>query len=352
MIAAQVDKPKKKGKGTIKGLTPAQVTGNAPRTPSEDVTQGTAIATPPPIPKTTTTTVTTPGTPPTADWWRSQYTTDPRFLLQDPVLRGQQNQTASNYGYVINRAPNGQAYYKTTGGATGITQSFDASGKPVYKDAAGNTYTADQLQLDIQRIAPGQAGYLEGALGNAEATSANQQQTIAESAALRGARRSGMRAQGSAAETQALQGALAGLTQRAAGELSGIDRQYADLYSSIFKDLAPQAEALSAPTTTTVETPVTPPAATTPPGPNPAEHMGTTTNRTISVGGQTVRIPGGINLDGVDTQAIGRRIAGNVAQVGGVGKLKPGQVVGQFRAGGKGYNVVYRNGAFVVVEAR
>jgi hypothetical protein len=109
--------------------------------------------------------------------------------------------------------------------------------------------------MEINRIAKGQEGYLQGALGNAEATSANTQQNIGENAALRGVGHSGMRAQGSLAETGALQGALAGLTNRAAGELTGIDKQYADLYRSIFSDLAPQAAALGAPTTTQTEVP-------------------------------------------------------------------------------------------------
>jgi hypothetical protein len=253
----------------------------------------------------TTTTVTTPGTPPNAAWWQGQYTSDPSFLLTDPVLRAAQNQTGSNYGYVINRdvtdgsPTKGQAYYRApkidpvtkkpvldeTGKpvylATGILQTFDDAGKPVYKDSAGNVYKPADLEMEINRIAKGQEGYLEGALGAAEATSEKNQFGIGDVAARAGARRSGMRGQASAAETGALQSALAGLTGKAAGELTGIDKQYADLYSAIFKGLAPQAAALAAPTTT--EVPVAP-AAPTPEAPVAPTYDGAPTDQTSYAG--------------------------------------------------------------------
>ena len=217
-----------------------------------------------------TTTVTTPGTPPTASWWQSQYANDPSFLMSDPSLRASQNQTSSNYGYRINRdvgdgsATKGQAYYRApkidsvtkkpvldadgnpTYLATNILQTFDDKGNPIYKDSAGKKYAPADLEMDIQRIAKGEAGYLSGALGAAEATSEKNQFSIGDVAARAGARRSGMRGQASSAETSALQSALSGLTQKAAGELTGIDKQYADLYSSIFKGLTPKAQALGA----------------------------------------------------------------------------------------------------------
>jgi hypothetical protein len=198
------------------------------------------------------------------------------------VLRAAQNQTSTNYGYTINRdttegsPTKGQAYYRApkidpvtkkpvldeTGKpvylATGILQTFDDAGKPIYKDSTGKVYAPADLEMEINRIAKGQEGYLEGALGAAEATSERNQFGIGDVAARAGARRSGMRGQASAAETGALQSALSGLTKRAAGELTGIDKQYADLYSNIFKTLAPQAAALAAPTTTTTEVPVAP----------------------------------------------------------------------------------------------
>ena len=172
--------------------------------------------------------------------------------------------------------------------ATGILQTFDDAGKPVYKDSTGKVYAPADLEMEINRVAKGQAGYLEGALGNAEATSERNQFGIGDVAARAGARRSGMRGQASAAETGALQGALAGLTQKAAGELTAIDKQYNDLYTGIFRSLAPKAEALAAPTTT--EVPVAPEApgvpAAAPNNTNPVTEAGLVDGQALSGGPQ------------------------------------------------------------------
>ena len=316
VAGAQMDTPKKGG-GVAKSLTVAQITGAAPRTTAESAVAAPKV-TAPTTPAPSTQTVTTPGTPPAASWWQSQYTSDPSFLLTDPSLRAAQNQTSSNYGYRINRdttegsPTKGQAYYRApkidpvtkkpvldeTGKpvylATGILQTFDDKGAPVYKDSAGNVYKPSDLEMDIQRIAKGEAGYLEGALGAAEATSERNQFGIGDVAARAGARRSGMRGQASAAETSALQSALAGLTGKAAGELTGIDKQYADLFSGIFKTLAPQAAALAAPTTT--EVPVAPAAPAAPsaevippaaaPNTNPVTATGLVAGQALSSGPQ------------------------------------------------------------------
>lgn len=292
-------------------------------------------------PAATTTTVTTPGTPPNAAWWQSQYTSNPSFLLTDPTLRAAQNQTSTNYGYVINRdttegsPTKGQAYYRApkidpvtkkpvldeTGKpvylATGILQTFDDAGKPIYKDAAGKVYAPADLEMDINRIAKGQEGYLEGALGAAEATSEKNQFGIGDVAARAGLRRSGMRGQASAAETGALQSALSGLTKRAAGELTGIDKQYADMFSAIFKDLAPQAAALAAPTTTTVEAPAAAPAAPAAETPVAPTYAGQPTDQTSYAGygqpqsGSTLSAgPGGQFLKMIDDITISSQAAG------------------------------------------
>lgn len=301
-------KPPKPPKGPGKpGGAPFAVSFNADGTTTLKPPAAPKVAAPPAL---TTTTVTTPGTPPTSAWWNSQYTSDPSFLLTDPVLRAAQNQTSTNYGYVINRdttegsPTKGQAYYRApkidpvtkkpvldeTGKpvylATGILQTFDDAGKPIYKDSAGKVYAPADLEMDINRIARGEAGYLEGALGAAEAASENNQFRIGDAAARAGLRSSGMRASASSAESSALQSALSGLTKRAAGELTGIDKQYADMFSSIFKNLAPQAAALAAPTTTTVEAPpaaevVPPPAA---PNTNPNTETGLVPRQALSGG--------------------------------------------------------------------
>jgi len=307
-IAAGYKAPKGPGKP---GGAPFSPSFNADGTTTLKPPTAPAVTTPT-TPAPTTRTVTTPGTPPTASWWQSQYTSDPSFLLTDPSLRAAQNQTSSNFGYRINRdvtegsPTKGQAYYRApkidpvtkkpvldeTGKpvylATGILQTFDDAGKPVYKDSTGKVYAPSELEMDIQRIAKGEAGYLEGALGGAEATSEKAQFNIGDVAARAGARRSGMRAQASAAETGALQSALAGLTQKAAGELTGIDKQYADLYSSIFRGLAPKAEALAAPTT--AEVPVAPSAEVVPPpaapNTNPVTESGLVPRQALSGGPQ------------------------------------------------------------------
>lgn len=293
--------------------TPFAVSFNADGTTTLKPPAAPKAVAPPAAP--TTTTVTTPGTPPNAAWWQGQYASDPSFLLTDPVLRAAQNQTSTNYGYTINRdttegsPTKGQAYYRApkidpvtkkpvldeTGKpvylATGILQTFDDAGKPVYKDSTGKVYAPADLEMEINRIAKGQEGYLEGALGAAEATSERNQFGIGDVAARAGARRSGMRGQASAAETGALQSALSGLTKRAAGELTGIDKQYADLYSNIFKTLAPQAAAFAAPTTTEVPVaPVAPAAEAIPPAAapntNPVTATGLVAGQQLSGGPQ------------------------------------------------------------------
>lgn len=304
-------KPPKPLKGPGKpGGAPFAVSFNADGTTTLKPPAAPKVAAPP---APTTTTVTTPGTPPNAAWWNSQYTSDPSFLLTDPVLRAAQNQTSTNYGYVINRdttegsPTKGQAYYRVpkidpvtkkpvldeTGKpvylATGILQTFDDAGKPIYKDSAGKVYAPADIEMDITRIARGEAGYLEGALGAAEAASENNQFRIGDAAARAGLRSSGMRASASSAESSALQSALSGLTKRAAGELTGIDKQYADMFSSIFKGLAPQAAALAAPTTTTVEAPPAAPAAEVVPPPaapntNPNTETGLVPRQALSAG--------------------------------------------------------------------
>ena len=78
VLGAQMDKPSKvKGKKPTKGLTLAQITGTAPRTPAESTTTGETIAAAPPVTPVAapvTTTTTTPGVPPSASWWTNQYT--------------------------------------------------------------------------------------------------------------------------------------------------------------------------------------------------------------------------------------------------------------------------------------
>lgn len=256
-IGAQTDTKPKGGK-PVKGLTMNQVLGKAPRvTPSGAA--GTTIQTPP---KTQTVTTTT-STPPGQDWWSSQIGSRVALSASTPVLTAAQNQIGSSYGLTLRRnTTNNQPLFRLANQAAGtgtIEQSgFDSSGNPIYKDAAGNVIDVRQtpVSLDYVAVKPGQAGYLEGSLGRTAATSANTQQAIAEAAAARGARRSGMREYGARSETQNLQSALAGLAERAGGEYATNLGKWAELYTQIQQGLLPDATALAAPTTTTTEVPV------------------------------------------------------------------------------------------------
>jgi hypothetical protein len=197
-------------------------------------------------------------------------------------LTAAQNQIGSSYGLTLRRnTTNNQPLFRLANQAAGtgtIEQSgFDASGNPVYKDAAGNVVdvTKTPLSLDYVAIKPGETGYLQGALGKTAATSANTQQSLADAAAARGARRSGMREYGARSETQNLQNALAGLAERAGGEYSTNLGKWADLYNKIYEGLVPNAAALAAPTTTTTEVPVPTPTPTTAPSTTPVNPMST-----------------------------------------------------------------------------
>lgn len=244
-------------------------TSKAPAGPSPAVTGGSGAA------GTTTTTTTT--FKPDAAWWSAQFSADPRWLQAAPSLRAREEGTAASYGYNIARNSLGQPLFKSASkGISGITQAVDDKGNPllddngafIYKDAQGNTYSPSDLQMDIRRIERGQAGYLQGQLGAAEAESEQRQYGIGNVAAQSGARRSGMRAQASDAETRALQGALSNLATRAGGEFSGIQSDYLTLYNQIFGDLLKEAGNTPAATVTT-ETPAAAaetPSATTVPG--------------------------------------------------------------------------------------
>jgi hypothetical protein len=230
-----------------------------------------------------------------------------------PVLGAEQNQIGSSYGVVLNRvtegSDKGQPLFRLPGEAAGkgtIRQSgFDAKGNPVYKDAAGNVISdISNLVLDYTPLQAGQAGYLQGALGNAAATSANNQQTIGENAALAGVRRSGMRGQGALAEAQNAQNLNTALTTKAQGEYTTNLGKWAALYNQIYQGLLPQAEALAAPTTTTVEVPAAAPETPAAPAvPEPTysgyNTPGTPTSGPLSPGpgGQFMTLLGDVTLE-------------------------------------------------------
>lgn len=232
-----------------------------PKTPPASTTSGATIATPPaPV---------TPPTPPATPFnWGSAYTNNAQYQSTAPILAAGQNQIGESSGLVMRRDTNsssptyGQPIYRLpseSAGSGSVIASMGPDGGFVYKDAAGNVVDVKGLKIDYVPVASGQEGYLQGALGNAAATSANTQQSIANTAAQSGARRSGMRAQGSLAETGNLQGAQAGITQRAQGEYTANLGKWAELYRSIYGELLPNAAAMApAPETPAVVTPDAP----------------------------------------------------------------------------------------------
>ena len=311
----------------------------------------TAAAAPPPPPP-------APTFQPTSAWWMSQLAADPRYMTTAPLLDERRAGIGRSYGFTVARDAQGRPLYRTAAGATGITQQLDDKGAIVYKDTEGNVYKPSDLQLDIQRIARGQTGYLSGQFGAAEAGSEARRYGIGDVSAQSGIRRSGMQQSAEQQEFNALQSALAGLTSRAGAELAGVDEKFAELYREIYGDLAKRADELAAPVAAP-EAPAAPPVETgpqtAPASTGPTTAAGVTVPqaplerpRAIEVAGQRVEFPKGINLTGVNVDAIGDRIVNNIRAAGGVGKLRNGQRVGEFRAGDKGYRVFYRNGRFVI----
>lgn len=206
-----------------------------------------------------------PSFAPTSSWWMQQFAADPRYMTQAPILEAERGSVGQEYGFTVARDDQGRALYKTSGGATGITQQMRGDGSIVYRDAAGNEYAPADLALDVRRIPRGQAGYLAGRFGAAEAASGARQQRIGEEAAQAGIGRSGMRAASQSAESAGLQSTLAGLTGEAGRALAGVDTRFGELYREIYKDLVERADELSEPTpettteTTTTTTPVVQP---------------------------------------------------------------------------------------------
>jgi hypothetical protein len=188
----------------------------------------------------------------------------------------------SNYGFTLNRdttegsPTKGMVLYRVPGtdpGKGNITGRVDpVTGAFTYVDPSGKVYDVTKLELDVIPIKRGEAGYLEGSLGQAAAGSEKQQFAIGDAAARAGARRSGMRASSAVAETQALQDALRRLNVGAAGELAGTTNRYADLLNTIFPDLVKRAGEFVAPP---VEAPAAPEApAAEAPAPAAPEYLG------------------------------------------------------------------------------
>ncbi len=260
---------------------------------------------------------------PTSAWWMSQFAADPRYMTTAPLLDEQRSGIGRSYGFTLARDAQGRPLYRTAAGAAGITQQFDDKGAIVYKDAEGNVYKPSELQLDIQRVARGQAGYLSGQFGAAEAGSEARRYGIGDVSAQSGIRRSGMQQSVEQQEFNALQSALAGLTSRAGAELAGVDERFAELYREIYGDLAKRAEELAAPATPpATETPAAPGASADgvvpPPAPvntNPVTETGLVPGQALSAG------PNG-QFMGQASAIVGQRDAPYESKVASLNALK------------------------------
>lgn len=235
----------------------------------------------PPIVSTTAVT-SVPGVA-TPEWWRNQYTSDPRYLAQAPQLSQEYSNIGEQYGLVVGRVTDaaspyyGRVIFRTGGEAPGsgsIVQDFDATtGRPVYRNiATGEIVQVDPqtLALDIRELRPDEPGYRGGRLGGARLESAGRQVKIGEQASQAGARSSGMRIVGSSAEIQLLQDSLANIARLSGESLADVNRRYMELYNEIYQDLLKNPPA--GPPSTTAITSVTSVAA--PPPPPPTSGVG------------------------------------------------------------------------------
>jgi hypothetical protein len=111
----------------------------------------------------------------------------------------------------------------------------------VYKDADGKPYTADQLEIDVVRIKPGEAGYLEGALGSNVATSELNMRKLGDAAAQSGVGSSGIRGSMASQEGAGRAGREFSLYTKGMADVGATAAKYADLYRTIFDSIKGQA---------------------------------------------------------------------------------------------------------------
>jgi hypothetical protein len=242
---------------------------------------GAVIATPPPA-------------TPTAPYDYSKgFSADPRYATGIANIAADQVGIGNEYGYVVNRDtdPKSPTYGATKWLAPGqepgqgtITPKIDpTTGNSVYSDATGKVYDVSEITLDVRELKPGEPGYLKGSIGNAAATSANNQQTVGQNAALAGVQRSGMRASGAAMEAGALQGALSKLGLGAATAFRGTTNKYAELLNAIKADQVDKAADFANVGTPTPPAPVVTPAPAAP-NTNPNTQTGLAVGQKLSGG--------------------------------------------------------------------
>lgn len=223
--------------------------------------------TPQPFPTPEPTPETAPSPPPAPtpwspdpNWWWQQFTGTSQYQLTAPQIAAQENQTAAQYGYRINRdtrtgSPTfGQAFYRLPNQAEGagdilaflvtIPGTTPPQVKYVYRDATGKEYAPGELVMDVVALRPGEAGYREGSLGRTQMQSAAQQSQLGSSMAERGLRRSGIRGVAAVNQVQALLDALRSLNVEAGGQFTQTQGRWLDLVNQIMPGLAESAQGL------------------------------------------------------------------------------------------------------------
>ena len=245
----------------VYGTTPSSTAGS---TPSQTITPPNLVA-PPPTPA-----ARTPFN------YADAYYAYPGYGESLRGINAQQGGIESKYGFTIRRDTSttsptrGGAYYKPKGAAEGtgtiLATISPVDGSYVYKDAEGKLYAAADLEIDVVTIKPGEAGYLEGALGGNIAQSDLNMRRMGDAAAQSGVGSSGIRGAMASQEGAARAGREYSLTAQAGADLGATTAKYAELYRTIFDAIKGQAADYNAVPPPVVEAP----AAVTPDAPAPA----------------------------------------------------------------------------------
>jgi hypothetical protein len=166
-------------------------------------------------------------------------------------IEAQQGGIESRYGFTVRRdtgatsPTRGGAYYKPKGAAEGtgtiLATVNPVDGTYVYTDSAGKSYDPLTLEIDVVTIKPGEAGYLEGALGGNIAQSDLNMRKLGDAAAQSGVGSSGIRGSMASQEGAARAAREFGLYGQGMADLGATTAKYAELYRTIFDAIKGQA---------------------------------------------------------------------------------------------------------------
>jgi hypothetical protein len=247
------------------------------------------------------TTIATPPTPPPTPAARAPfnyanaYYAYPGYGESMKGIEAQQGGIESRYGFTVRRdtgatsPTRGGAYYKPKGAAEGtgtiLATVNPVDGTYVYKDAEGKVYDPLTLDIDVVTIKPGEAGYLEGALGGNIAQSDLNMRKLGDAAAQSGVSSSGIRASMASQEGAARAAREFGLYGQGMADLGATTAKYAELYRTIFDAIKGQAaDYNSAPPPLPVAETPTPAPAVAAPNTNPTTQTGLAAGQALSGG--------------------------------------------------------------------